>query len=352
MRPLVVDKIASVTKTQALGREVRVGEDFPCRAGDIIAVRVLTEKSTYNTVELSTGRMSLIKKGDVVVGALGHRNALAGYTGKVPTSLACGDTVNILNLGGVIGECTGFNPQVGRPFECEVLGQVLHFPVLGERVGIPATILNGRPPMRPTVEAKGVPFVLVVGTCMDSGKTYASASLIQELTRRRLVVDAFKATGVSLYRDVLAMEDAGARRTMIFTDLGVVTTCEETAPGLARTMLSELADGAPDIVLAELGDGILGTYGVHSILADEAIRAAVGAVVLASSDPVGAWGGAKRLQEEYGILPHVITGPCTDNAAGSKLVEEKLGIPAANARSAPNELAEHVLKALGLGSSR
>ena len=348
MRPLVVDKIASVTKNQGLAREVRVGEDFPCRAGDIVAVRVLTQKTTYNTVELATGRMSLIKKGDVLVGALGHRNALAGYTGRVPEALACGDTVNVLNLGGVLGECTGFNPQVGRPFECEVLGQVLHFPVLGERVGVPASIGHGRPPIRDRVEAGGVPFVLVVGTCMDSGKTFASASLIQEMTRRRLTVDAFKATGVSLYRDVLAMEDAGARRTMVFTDLGVVTTDEDTAPGLARTMLSELAEGQPDVILAELGDGILGTYGVHSILADEALRSAAGAIVLASADPVGAWGGVKRLEEEYGVRPHVVTGPCTDNDAGSKLVERTLGIPAANARSAPAELAEHVLRALGL----
>lgn len=351
MRPLVVDKIASVTKNQGLGREVRVGEDFPCRAGDIVAVRILTQKTTYNTVELTTGRMSLVKKGDVLVGALGHRNALAGYTGVVPSSLSRGDIVHVLNLGGVIGECTGFNPAVGRPFECEVLGQVLHFPVLGERVGVPATIGYGRPPLRDRVESRGVPFVLVVGTCMDSGKTFASASLIQEMTRRRLVVDAFKATGVSLYRDVLAMEDAGARKTMVFTDLGVVTTDEATAPALARTMLGVLAEGGPDVVLAELGDGILGTYGVHSILADAAIRGAAGAVVLAASDPMGAWGGVKRLEEEYGIRPHVITGPCTDNSAGSDLVEEKLGIPAANARSNPNELAEHVLSALGLGSA-
>ena len=37
-------------------------------------------------------------------------------------------------------------------------------------------------------------------------------------------VAACKATGVSLRRDILAMEDAGAGETMIFSDLGVVTT--------------------------------------------------------------------------------------------------------------------------------
>ena len=50
------------------------------------------------------------------------------------------------------------------------------------------------------------------------------------MRHRGLVVDAFKATGVSLRRDILAFEDSGARNTMIFTDLGVVTTTERAAP--------------------------------------------------------------------------------------------------------------------------
>ena len=54
---------------------------------------------------------------------------------------------------------------------------------------------------------------------------------------------AFKATGVSLRRDILAMEDAGARRSLIFTDLGVVTTTAATGPALTRTMLTEMAAG-------------------------------------------------------------------------------------------------------------
>mgnify|MGYP006171762225 CR=1 FL=1 len=43
------------------------------------------------------------------------------------------------------------------------------------------------------------------------------------MRHRGLSVHAFKATGVSLRRDILAMEDSGARRSMIFTDLGIVT---------------------------------------------------------------------------------------------------------------------------------
>ena len=91
---------------------------------------------------------------------------------------------------------------------------------------------------------------------------------------------AFKATGVSLRRDILAMEDAGARDTAIFTDFGVVTTTEESGPALTRTMLTELAAEAPDVIVFELGDGLLGAYGVEAILDATDIRAALTAVVL------------------------------------------------------------------------
>ena len=105
--------------------------------------------------------------------------------------------------------CDGVNPDLGHPFVVEVLGQVLHFPYLGERVGLPAHISQGALPLADRLDVGGVPVVAVVGTCMNAGKTQAACSLIQAFAHRGLKVAAGKATGVSLRRDVLAMEDAG-----------------------------------------------------------------------------------------------------------------------------------------------
>jgi len=91
------------------------------------------------------------------------------------------------------------------------------------------------------LETRGVPVVAIAGSCMEAGKTAAACAVIGRMRHRGLTVDAFKATGVSLRRDILAMEDAGARRCAIFTDLGVVTTTRANGPALTRTMLSELA---------------------------------------------------------------------------------------------------------------
>ncbi|HZD54285.1 MAG TPA: hypothetical protein VE175_14645, partial [Woeseiaceae bacterium] len=282
-----------------------------CEEGVLVAVRVKNNKNRYNQLELTSGRMAKVNQGDVVVGALGHRKALFGYSGHLPESLSVGSSVQILNIGGVLGICDSVNPEVGKPFDCEVLGTVLHFPYLGERIGVPV--------------------VALAGTCMDSGKTAAACAIVSRLRHRGLHIAACKATGVSLRRDILAMEDAGAAETMLFSDFGVVTTTRENGPALAHALLTSLARHAPEVIVIELGDGLLGAYGVDAILADAAIRESLSAVVLCANDPVAAWGGAKILREEYGIEPAAVTGPATDNAVGVDQIRERLSLPAINA---------------------
>jgi hypothetical protein len=337
MKTIVLDKIASVTRSCQLKREVRISPEIPCLEGVVVAVRVLTDKAAYNQLELPSGRMAHVKRGDIVAGALGHRHALFGYAGHLPETLAPGDTIHLLNMGGVLGICDSVSPDLGPPFACEVLGAVLSFPYLGERIGVAARIggdaVLGAMHPTPRLETAGVPVAALVGSCMNCGKTAAACALIRELSHAGdLTVDGFKATGVSLRRDVLAMEDAGARRTGLFTDLGVVSTTDANAAAVTRTLLTWLAAGRPDLIVAELGDGLLGAYGVGAILSDAEIRTAFTAVILAANDPVAAWGGVRLLRERYGIEPLAVTGPATDNLAGTRIIEEQLGVPAINAR--------------------
>lgn len=349
MKTVLLDKIASVTRACGLKREVRVSAEIPCEEGVVVAVRVLNDKSTYSQLELPSGRMAQVKKGDVVAGALGHRHALFGYSGHLPERLAPGDRVHLLNMGGVIGLCDSVNPDLGPPFEGEVLGAVLHFPYLGERIGVAARI-GGQPlDLGAPIDAGGVPVIALVGSCMNCGKTAAACTLVRHLSHGGLTVDGLKATGVSLRRDVLAMEDAGARSTAIFTDFGVVTTTPVNAPALTRTLVTRLAAGRPDVIVAELGDGLLGAYGVAAILDDPQIRAAFTAVVLAANDPVAAWGGVRMLRERFGVEPVAVTGPATDNQAGTRIIEEALGVPAINARTDGERLAALVRERLRIG---
>ena len=135
-----LDRIASATRNAGLSPEVIVGDQIVSTEGYVLAVRILEDKSTYNTVEDVTGRMVALRAGDVLAGTLGTRRALRGYAGVVPPTIAVGDTIEVLNLGGILGRCTSVNPEIGPPFKAAVLGAVLTFPELGDRVGRPAHI--------------------------------------------------------------------------------------------------------------------------------------------------------------------------------------------------------------------
>jgi hypothetical protein len=349
MRSVVVDKVASVAQACGLSNEVRIATDnIPSEEGVVVVVEVLTNKSTYNTLELTSGRMAKVVKGDIVVGALGHRRALFGYSGHLPTSLHTGDVIQMLNIGGVLGVCDSVTADKGKPFDCRVLGVVLHFPYLGERIGVPARVGHKKLDPEAKLDTHGVPVVALAGTCMEAGKTAAACAVISRMRHRGLVVDAFKATGVSLRRDILAMEDAGARRSAIFTDLGIVTTTKANGPALTRTMLTELSSGKPNVIVFELGDGILGTYGVDAILECPDIRAALTGVILSANDPVAAWGGVKLLRERFGIDPCVVTGPSTDNQVGVEIIKTQMGVPAFNAMIDGAALGDRVIEAIGV----
>jgi hypothetical protein len=348
MKSVVVDKIASITQACSLGHELRIAEAIPAEEGVVIVAEILNNKSTYNTLELTSGRMAKVARGDVVVGALGPRKALFGYSGHVPESLRPGDVIQMLNIGGVMGVCDSATPDKGKPFDCRVLGVVLQFPYLGERIGVPARVGYRRLDYEAGLDPRGVPVVALAGTCMEAGKTAAAAAIISRMRHRGLIVDAFKATGVSLRRDIMAFEDAGARRSMIFTDLGVVTTSPRTGPALTRTMLTDLATGKPDVIVFELGDGLLGTYGVDAILDCEDIRRALSGVVLSANDPVAAWGGVKLLRERFKVDPCMVTGPATDNQVGVDIIRQQMNVPAFNAISNPAALGDAIINAIGL----
>jgi hypothetical protein len=91
--------------------------DIPAEEGVVIVAEILNNKSTYNTLELTSGRMAKVGKGDIVVGALGPRRALFGYSGHVPSSLKPGDIIQMLNIGGVMGICDSATPDKGKPFD-------------------------------------------------------------------------------------------------------------------------------------------------------------------------------------------------------------------------------------------
>ncbi len=341
---LTLDRVASSTANAQLEHRVVVGPTIPARPGTVVVVRVLDEKDRYNHLENLHGRMTTVHRGDLIAGVLGSRRALRGYSGDIPERVQPGDILHLLNLGGVIGRCHSWSPEVGPPARVEVLGTVLAFPDPDRRHAEPATISPGPVPLADTLPALP-PVILVAGTCMHAGKTAAACTLVRAATDAGLRVAVAKVTGVSLRRDSLEMQDHGAVRAVTFTDAGLPSTCDGDVVAAARGCLVAAAAAEPDLVIVELGDGLLGDYGVRDVLSDPAITRATRAVVLAASDPVAAWGGVQLL-ERYGHRCTTITGPATDNAAGVAQISAATGMAAHNARTSPAAFSACVLDGL------
>ena len=329
-------------------REVIVGDAIVAEEGYVLAVRILEDKSSYNTIEDPTGRMLSLRAGDVLAGTLGARRALRGYAGVVPERISVGDLLHVLNLGGILGRCTSANPDIGPPFQAEVLGAILAFPELGDRIGRPAHIKDHSIPPADRLEST-VPVVYVAGTCMNAGKTVAATELVRGLTRSGLRVAAAKLTGVALMRDALSMLDAGASVALTFNDAGAASTHPGMTVPVAKAIMNRLAahpSGRPDVIVAELGDGILGDYGVQDILRDRELMSVAAAHIVCAPDPVGCWGVAELYRKEYNLPITAISGPATDNDVGREFVRNILGFPAWNARREADQLVEAVRETL------
>jgi hypothetical protein len=340
-----LDRIASSTRNAGLTPEVIVGDDIIAAEGYLLAVRILEDKATYNTIEDVTGRMLSLRAGDVLAGTLGTRRALRGYAGAVPQHLMVGDTIEVLNLGGILGLCTSANPDIGPPFKAEVLGAILAFPDLGDRIGRPAHIRDHAVPTADTLDLN-IPVVYVVGTCMNAGKTVAATELVRGLTRSGRRVCAAKLTGVSLMRDALSMLDAGAVAALTFNDVGIASTHPGVTVASAKGIFNRLAAAKADVIVAELGDGILGEYGVQDILRDAELMGVGAAYIMAAPDPVGCWGAAELMRAEFGLPITAITGPATDNEVGLAYIQSELQLPAHNARRDASGLLSVVRKSL------
>ena len=340
-----LDKISSSTRNAHLTAEVILGDEIIAAEGYVLAVRILHDKSSYNTIEDLSGRMVSLRAGDVLAGTLGHRRALRGYAGVVPSHVAVGDTIEVLNLGGILGRCTSANPENGMPFKAEVLGAILTFPALGDRIGHPAHIKDHSVPVAERLESQ-VPVVYIAGTCMNAGKTVAATELVRGLSRSGLRVAASKLTGVSLMRDALSMVDAGAIAALTFNDIGIATTRAGLTVTAAKGIFNRLAASKPDVIVAELGDGILGEYGVQDILRDPELTGVGAAYVMAAPDPVGCWGAVTLMRDLFGLPVTGLTGPATDNEVGRDYVKAELRLPAFNALREAPALVEVVRQAL------
>lgn len=321
-----IEKMGSVVSNLMLPRSIRItASNAAPRVGDLVVVRAVSESLTYGNLELPSGRLAKINSGDILVGALGKRRALKGFVGDVPASCKAGDRLHLLNMGGVMGVCKGHHSSLSDAIELEVIG------FASDDDGQVHNISKNSLKPADSLEASA-PIILVAGTCMNSGKTVAATEIIKQASAAGLRVAGAKMSGIACLRDTLYMQDHGAVATASFLDCGLPSTVDQDdlAP-VAKAILNRLNSFSPDLIVVELGDGIVGGYSVDSVLRDEEIRQAVSSFVFCAGDYVGVIGGTAVL-ETLGLKADVIAGPVTDSQMGEDFVVENFGIKAGNAK--------------------
>jgi hypothetical protein len=130
----------------------------------------------------------------------------------------------------------------------------------------------------------------------------------------------------------LNMQDSGAEWTASFLDCGLPSTVDygDLSP-VAKAILNHLNSFEPDLIVVELGDGIVGGYAVDSVLKDAEIKNAMQSFVFCASDYVGVIGGISVVKN-LGLEIDVIAGSVTDSQMGEDFVQEQYKINAGNAR--------------------
>jgi hypothetical protein len=326
MKYIEIEKMGSSVAKLDLPRRVNVksGPAKP-RVGDVVAVRALSESVTYGNLELPSGRLAKINTGDLILGVLGKRRALKGFVGDVPSTVSAGDRLHLLNMGGVIGQCTGHHSSLSDAIEVEVVG------VACDPDGV--TLNIGDEALAPAnTLAPSAPIVVVAGTCMNSGKTGAATEIRKQASNAGLRVAGAKLSGIACLRDTLHMQDHGAVATASFVDCGLPSTvdCGDLAP-VAKAIINHLNTFAPDLLVIELGDGIVGGYAVDSILENDEIREAISSFVFCASDYVGVIGGVTVL-DCLGVQVDVVAGSVTDSQMGEDFIQDRFKLAAGNAR--------------------
>lgn len=273
------------------------------RRNDVFVAEVVSI-GRHTRIESPETRRTRIFEGDLVGLVYGNRYATKQFEGIVPADLgAC----HIMSVAGCSGHVVGMSSDLAPPTIVRPLGRLLGAdgrPVnLADHALVPTPAAAGV--ARPTV-------VLVVGSSMDAGKTTTCYSLVRGLALTGRRVGAAKLTGTAASKDPMLFHDAGAFRSLDFSDAGHVSTAGCAADELARvheTLTAVLAGDGADVIVLEIADGVVQRETV--MLMDHLGRhGLVDHVLYACTDTMGIQHGVEMV-ERHGLRVRAVTGRVT-----------------------------------------
>lgn len=285
-------------------------------ATDYVVGEVCSPPGPLRQIELVNGRYARLMRGDLVVGALGVRQATLEAVGDW-RAVEADLRFEALTNGGLFGKCTSKSPLMPQLTSYQYRGHVV---VEGRKAAMRDFAAHAAP------RRLTIPVILLIGTSMSSGKTTSGRVVISRLKKRGLRVAAAKVTGACRYGEILSMADAGADCVFDFVDAGLPSTVcpeEEFAPALA-SLLSRIAAEECDVAVVEAGASPLEPY--NGAAAVRKLNDNIRLTILCASDPYAVVG----VQSAFGLQCDLVAGVCTNTTAAIELIQKLAGAPALN----------------------
>lgn len=284
--------------------------------GDYVLGKIINAGGNDLRIELPSGRMRGIIKGDHLVGALGERFATLEVTGtwkEVDDSFR----MHVLTAAGLLGKLTSKSAFLPELMELQYMGHAFRN---GEKV----TMRNFIPMVSELVYR--TPTVFFMGTSMSAGKT-TSARIVTHLFKSAgySVVGA-KLAGAGRYKDIVALKDVGADAIFDFVDVGLPSTIvpQKLYQERLGVLLSLIQEQEADIAIVEIGASPLEPY--NGAIAFEAIKDQIKCTILSASDPYAVYG----LIKAFGLIPDIVSGITSNTEAGRQLVRTLCDVEALN----------------------
>jgi hypothetical protein len=306
--------------------------------GDYVQGVVIGRPTPLYHVEDRVGHMVKVEPGDWVIGALGERAATLEGVGSW-REIGDDRVMNALTSAALLGVFTSYSRLLVQPLRLRYMGHLCR-----QRRKLRMCDFA----MRANTHAFSVPTLLIVGTSMSAGKTTTGRRVCKELDRAGLYVVGAKLTGAGRYRDILSFLKTGATEIFDFVDAGLPSTVvpEQVYRAAIRPLLNHINDLGPDLLVVEAGASPLEPYNGAALI-DE-LGDNVVCTILSASDPYAVVG----VQQAFGLVPDIVTGPAADTSAAVELVYKLTGLPALSiidpAAKAP--FRQFLIEKLGLGN--
>lgn len=333
-----IDKYCSLLKNFKISSDFEISDKINSTDGEVVVVEIIDADSNYSNIEISSGEILPIKNKDVIACVLGQRKALEGITGKIPQKIKIGDHLEILSRGGVIGKAYSWNQDIiDKPVKVKVLGSIKS---KGKSLNIKEFYKLDDLKYK---NLKISQVIAIWGTCMNTGKTTVAREIVHILTKNyKFKVNAAKLTGVATQKDLLSMKKAGASNVLSFLDLGLTSTISNNGIVVpaALKILKALSYENPNFIVIEMGDGIIGWYGVDKLLKDNGFMKNVVFNIACAKDLAGSKSMIDIFKSQNQKIDF-FAGPVSNNAAGIDYIENIFNIPTQDLRGDKSKLIQH-----------